>query len=169
MGEDNQHEQQSIRDGRHDEEIGGHDLIDLIGEEGPLRLGGRTPVARDVLSHRRWLTSMPSFKSSPWILGAPHTGFASAIVRINTRTSGGTAGLPRRRRLFHCLSVLFSSSGASCRAARPERRTGVSMRAPDGKESGTRTRSGWCRMATDQRAIKPEMSAESLPARVAPE
>jgi hypothetical protein len=28
MGEDDQHEQQSIRDGRHDEEIGGRDLVD---------------------------------------------------------------------------------------------------------------------------------------------
>ena len=31
MGQDDQHEQQSIRDGGHDEEIGGHDLIDVIG------------------------------------------------------------------------------------------------------------------------------------------
>jgi hypothetical protein len=53
MGEDDQHEQQSIRDGRHDQEIGGHDLIDMIGEERPPRLGRRVPVARHVLGHRR--------------------------------------------------------------------------------------------------------------------
>ena len=33
--------------------------------------------------------------------GAPHNGLASAIVRINGRTSGGTPGRPSRRRLFH--------------------------------------------------------------------
>ena len=33
--------------------------------------------------------------------GAPHNGFASAIVRINWRTSRGTLGRPTRRRLFH--------------------------------------------------------------------
>jgi hypothetical protein len=33
MGEDDQHEQQSIRHGRHHEEISGDDLIDVIGQE----------------------------------------------------------------------------------------------------------------------------------------
>jgi hypothetical protein len=48
-----------------------------------------------------WDTSIPSFRSSPWIRGAPHRGFASDIVRIRVRTSGGTVGRPTRRRLFH--------------------------------------------------------------------
>ena len=39
VGQNDQYEQQSIRDGGHDEEIGGHDLIDVIGEERPPRLG----------------------------------------------------------------------------------------------------------------------------------
>ena len=43
---------------------------------------------------------MPSFKSSPWILGAPQSELASAILRINKRTSDGMVGRPRRRRLF---------------------------------------------------------------------
>jgi len=43
MGHDHRHEQQSIGDGRHDEEIGG------------------------------------SFPSSPWILGAPHSGSAEVL------------------------------------------------------------------------------------------
>jgi hypothetical protein len=33
--------------------------------------------------------------------GAPHNGLASAMARINWRTSGGTPGRPSRRRLFH--------------------------------------------------------------------
>ena len=41
MGEDDQHEQQSIRDSRHDEEIGGRDLVDMIGEKRPPGLGWR--------------------------------------------------------------------------------------------------------------------------------
>jgi hypothetical protein len=33
--QNDQHEQQSIGDGRHDEEIGGRDLVDVISEERP--------------------------------------------------------------------------------------------------------------------------------------
>ena len=51
MGQDDQHEQQSIRDGGHDEEIGGHDLIDVIGKERPPGLGRRAPPADHVLCH----------------------------------------------------------------------------------------------------------------------
>jgi hypothetical protein len=32
--------------------------------------------------------SMPSLRSSPWIRGAPHSGFARLISRINRRISG---------------------------------------------------------------------------------
>ena len=38
--------------------------------------------------------------SSPWIRGAPHRGFASAIVRIKVRMSAVAVGRPSRRRLF---------------------------------------------------------------------
>src|SRR4029078_3354028 len=44
-----------------------------------------------------WPTSMPSLRSSPWILGAPHNGLAMLISRITRRISSGTAGRPRRR------------------------------------------------------------------------
>jgi hypothetical protein len=53
MGQDDQHEQQSIRDGGHDEEIGGHDLIDVIGKERPPGLGRRALVASHVSGHGR--------------------------------------------------------------------------------------------------------------------
>jgi hypothetical protein len=43
------------------------------------------------------LTVIPSFKSSPWMRGAPHRGFASDMVRIRVRSSVATVGRPRRR------------------------------------------------------------------------
>src|SRR6201993_783711 len=44
--------------------------------------------------------SMPSLRSSPWILGAPHNGLAMLISRISRRISNGTVGRPQRRRDF---------------------------------------------------------------------
>src|SRR5260221_991572 len=48
-----------------------------------------------------WPTSMPSLRSSPWILGAPHNGLAPLIWRISWRISTVTAGRPQRRFDFH--------------------------------------------------------------------
>src|SRR3977135_13190 len=47
-----------------------------------------------------WPMSMPSLRSSPWIRGAPHSGLARLIFRINWRISSGTFGLPPRDRDF---------------------------------------------------------------------
>src|SRR6516162_398070 len=44
-----------------------------------------------------WPISMPSLRSSPWTLGAPHNGLAVLISRISRRISKGTVGRPRRR------------------------------------------------------------------------
>ena len=38
--------------------------------------------------------SMPSFKSSPWIRGAPHNGFVLAISSMSFLVSGSNGGLP---------------------------------------------------------------------------
>src|SRR5258708_40242221 len=48
-----------------------------------------------------WPTSMPSLRSSPWILGAPHNGLAPLIWRISWRISPVTAGRPQRCFDFH--------------------------------------------------------------------
>ena len=48
-----------------------------------------------------WPTSMPSLRSSPWILGAPHNGLAPLIWRISWRISTVTAGRPQRGFDFH--------------------------------------------------------------------
>jgi hypothetical protein len=47
-----------------------------------------------------WPISMPSLRSSPWILGAPHSGLAMLIPRISRRISNGTVGRPQRCRVF---------------------------------------------------------------------
>src|SRR5436309_3106062 len=44
---------------------------------------------------------MPSLSSSPWILGAPHSGFSILILRIRSRTSLPIRGRPPRGRDFH--------------------------------------------------------------------
>src|ERR1700739_3102153 len=47
-----------------------------------------------------WPISMPSLRSSPRILGAPHSGLAMLISRISRRISNGTVGRPPRCRDF---------------------------------------------------------------------
>ena len=49
--EDDEHEQQPVRGRRDDEEIGGHDLLDVIGQEGAPRLRRWCGRARHVLRH----------------------------------------------------------------------------------------------------------------------
>ena len=44
-----------------------------------------------------WPISIPSLRSSPWILGAPHNGLAVLSSRISRRISKGTVGRPRQR------------------------------------------------------------------------
>ncbi|OKO66807.1 hypothetical protein AC630_41300 [Bradyrhizobium sp. AS23.2] len=43
---------------------------------------------------------MPSLRSSPWILGAPHNGLAMLISQISRRISNSTVGRPPRFRDF---------------------------------------------------------------------
>ena len=44
-----------------------------------------------------WLASKPSLSSSPWMRGAPQSGFASFIWRIRSRISRFILGRPSRR------------------------------------------------------------------------
>src|SRR5712691_11769272 len=45
-------------------------------------------------------TSTPSLSSSPWMRGAPHSGFSTLIRRINARSSASTCGRPPNERLW---------------------------------------------------------------------
>ena len=53
-----------------------------------------------------WATSKPSFRSSPWICGAPQSGFSTLILRIRSRTSLSICGRPPRGRDFHRQNAL---------------------------------------------------------------
>jgi hypothetical protein len=46
------------------------------------------------------LTWIPSINSSPWILGAPHSGLSEHMRRIRVRTSRSIRGRPLRRQDF---------------------------------------------------------------------
>ena len=82
------------------------------------RLRGRFRRPDPVFTHARSPISMPSLSSSPCILGAPHSGFSRLIVRISSRASVGTDGLPgwpRRifqlqnsRKPFRCQAITVS-------------------------------------------------------------
>src|SRR3989441_12667267 len=55
--------------------------------------GRRFGISRETV---RSATSMPSLRSSPWILGAPHRGLAAAIWAPARGVQGRPAGGPRR-------------------------------------------------------------------------
>ena len=101
MGQDNEHEQQSIRDGGHDEEIGGHDLIDVIGEERPPGLGRRAPAASHVSGHGR-LTDVDAelqefavdSRRTPERIGLRHPTNQEADVRRDDRSTQTTSAFP---------------------------------------------------------------------------
>ena len=61
---------------------------------------GGGPLRPIYLATLVWPISMPSLRSSPWILGAPHNGLAMLISRISRRISNGTVGRPQRCRDF---------------------------------------------------------------------
>ena len=74
--EKDQHEQEAVRRGRDDEEISRHDLADMISQECLPGLRGRLAPTSHVFGDVACETSIPSFSSSPWIRGAPQSGFA---------------------------------------------------------------------------------------------
>ena len=53
-----------------------------------------------VLGYSGFAMSMPSFRSSPWIRGAPRPGLVKLIFRMRSQTSRGLQGRPWRTRLF---------------------------------------------------------------------
>jgi hypothetical protein len=95
------HDQQSIdrtkEDCRHHEKVHRGDPVSVVTKERLPSLDGGPLLRAIYLATLVWPTSMPSLRSSPWILGAPHNGLAMLISRISRRISNGTAGRPRRR------------------------------------------------------------------------
>jgi hypothetical protein len=76
--------------------------ISMVTKERPPSLRGRNPPpAPYICATLVWPTSMPSLRSSPWILGAPHNGLAPLIWRISWRIFTVTAGGPQHCFDFH--------------------------------------------------------------------
>ena len=100
MAHDQQPIEQPERDGRHHEKVHRRDAVSMVAKERlPSREEGRL-LRAIYLATLVWPTSMPSLRSSPWILGAPHSGLAMLISRISRRISSGTVGRPQWRRDF---------------------------------------------------------------------
>jgi len=69
-------------------------LLDVIVQECPPSLAGRLRLRTIYLLTLVSPISIPSLSNSPWMRGAPHSGLARLILRISSRTSCETAGLP---------------------------------------------------------------------------
>jgi hypothetical protein len=85
-------------DGRHDKHIDGGDVRRVIAEEGSPALRWRPTSAHMYLATVDCASSKPCLSSSPWMRGAPHSGFARLISPMRARNSAETFGLPTRSR-----------------------------------------------------------------------
>src|SRR6267143_4267451 len=97
------------------EEVDREEVADMVGEERRVCDGRRFESSRETV---RSAKSMPSFNSSPWILGAPQKRFVTAILLMRAAVSALIGGRPsrgrpdspvqcsRKRRLCHRRTVL---------------------------------------------------------------
>src|SRR5436309_6678250 len=95
VSEHDEDEQDAQARGRNGEEIEGDQIRDVIGKErAPGLRGGvrRFGMSRETVRSATW---KPSFRSSPWILGAPQRGLAAVIRVTRAAISGLTGGRPR--------------------------------------------------------------------------
>ena len=76
VGKHNEDEEDTQAGDGNGEEIDGDEVLDMVGQERVPGLGGRGASLGISLETVRSATAMPSLRSSPWILGAPHRGFA---------------------------------------------------------------------------------------------
>src|SRR5215472_6769814 len=81
-------------------EVEGHDHLTMVAEESQPALA-RIAARRKRCRYRatvRSATSKPSFRTSPWIFGAPQSAFSAAMRRMRVRTSWLTLGRAPRGR-----------------------------------------------------------------------
>jgi hypothetical protein len=94
MGQYHEDKEDAQARGGHGEEIDGDQVPDVLARnvrqvwDGGMR---RVGISRETV---RSATSMPSFSSSPWILGAPHKGFIAAILLTRATISALIGGRP---------------------------------------------------------------------------
>jgi hypothetical protein len=81
-------------------EINRRDPLRMIAKEG-FPGNGRPCLGTMYFDTVDWATSMPSLSNSPWILGAPQSGFSKLIRRIRSRICLSTHGRPPSGRDFH--------------------------------------------------------------------
>jgi len=111
------------------EEVDREEVADMVGEERRVCDGRRFESSRETV---RSAKSMPSFNSSPWILGAPHKGFVTAILLMRAAVSALIGGRPsrgrpespvqcsRKRRLCHRRTVLGDTMTRACLQPAPD-------------------------------------------------
>ena len=104
------------------------------GTSSTLRWGGPVPCH---IFGDRGLTNFDAELEEPWIRGAPHSGLARLISRINWRISSGTFGLPPRFRDFHRQT---ERKPARCHRMTVSGFTMAEERLPGNQENGAKTR-----------------------------
>lgn len=120
----------------------------MVLQESPPALRWRPARAYQILAHRRSLISMPSLSNSPWILGAPQSGFSRLIRGMslaNLERHGRSAGTavttlpaPEQTKAF----VLPSNDGGWFEKsnARPPTRPVIRQPHPEPTIQGTQAR-----------------------------
>ena len=83
VGQHHQDEQEAAPHRGNHEEVGRRQLCPMVRQERAPSLRWWLPAAAMYFAAVAPQMSMPSFCSSPWIRGAPQSGFASDIVRIS--------------------------------------------------------------------------------------
>src|ERR1700675_3988912 len=88
-------------DSWNNEQVHGGNVRRVVTQEGSPSLAGRPPPFDHMyLATLDCATSNPSLSSSPWMRGAPQSGFSTLIRRINTRSSVSICGRPPNGRDF---------------------------------------------------------------------
>ena len=99
MQQDHEYVEDPEGRGRYDEEVDGDEIGEVVLEERVPGLRGygfgRRGMSRATV---RCETSNPSLSNSPWMRGAPQSGFANVMVRTRFASSGLTGGRPVRPR-----------------------------------------------------------------------
>src|SRR5467141_3698853 len=81
-------------DSWNNEQVHGGNVRRVVTQEGSPSLAGWPPPIDHVLATLDCATSNPSLSSSPWMRGAPQSGFSTLTRRINTRSPVSICGRP---------------------------------------------------------------------------
>ncbi len=96
MQEDHEHVEHSEGRSRDDEEIDRDEVGEVISEERAPSLRGRLRPTRHEPGNGALRDVEPSLSNSPWMRGAPQSGFASVMVRTRSAISDAMGGRPVR-------------------------------------------------------------------------